>query len=160
MNLIDDTRRTLAHVISQQMGREILTGELPAGHRLVAEEVQKRYGVSRTAVREALVILTSKGLLTSKPNVGILISPSDRWHLLDRDVLAWAPADGWIAADARLLYTRLVSNAENCADYIAGDPMVKQLLDGLRRFTPDEDPETAVLVPGDAYVDPDEEVDL
>lgn len=154
MNILDENRRTLAHVISQEVGREILSGDLPAGHRMVAENIQTRYGVSRTAVREALIILTGKGLLTSKPNIGIVISTSDRWHLLDADVLAWSPIDGWLAADARLLYRRLTANVEVCADYVGGDLFVKQLLDTLRRFTPDE---AAVL---ESVADPDEEVDL
>lgn len=133
---IDDMHRTLAQVVSEQMGRAILTGELPAGTRMVADDIQKNYGVSRTAIREALAILSSKGLLTSKPNVGIHISPSDRWHLLDTDVLRWAPADGWIAASARALHATLLADPATAAGYLAGDPFAMHLVNTLARFTP------------------------
>lgn len=133
---IDDMQRTLATVISEEMGRAILTGELPAGTRMVADDIQKRYGVSRTAVREALTALATKGLLTSKPNIGIIISPSDRWHLLDADVLAWAPTEGWIAASARALHARMLADPAAAADYLAGDPLIRHLVNELARFTP------------------------
>lgn len=140
MNLAENTvRRTLAQAIADQMGREILAGELPAGRRMVAEEVEKRYAVSRTAVREALTVLASKGLLASRPNIGILINPSDKWHLLDQDVLAWAPRDGWLAAGARSLHARITADVDTCTDYIAGDPLIKQLVDMLAAFVPNED---------------------
>lgn len=135
MNL-DGMQRNLSYMISEQMGRDILTGVLPVGYRFVADDIQKRYGVSRTAVREALVTLTTKGLLTSKPNVGIRISPSDHWHLLDPDVMAWAPLDGWLAASARALYTRLLADVPTAESYVAGEPLVKQLLEQLARFAP------------------------
>jgi DNA-binding FadR family transcriptional regulator len=59
---------------------EILNGEIAASDRL---------HVSRGAYREAVRILAAKGLVESKPKVGTRISPPERWHLLDPDVLAW-----------------------------------------------------------------------
>lgn len=46
-------------------------------------------GVSRSAVREAVKILMAKGLITSRPKVGIRIEPRANWNLLDHDVLTW-----------------------------------------------------------------------
>ncbi len=59
---------------------EILNGEIAASDRL---------HVSRGAYREAVRILAAKGLVESKPKVGTRISPPERWHLLDPDVLQW-----------------------------------------------------------------------
>jgi DNA-binding FadR family transcriptional regulator len=46
-------------------------------------------------------ILAAKGLVESRPKVGTKISPPDRWHLLDPDVLSWIfefePDDGLLA---------------------------------------------------------------
>src|SRR4029078_6616611 len=47
------------------------------------------FGVSRTAVREAIKTLNGKGLLVSRPKIGSRVEPRDRWNLLDRDVLGW-----------------------------------------------------------------------
>lgn len=47
------------------------------------------FGVSRSAVREAIKILMAKGLLSSRPKVGSRVEPRERWNLLDRDVLGW-----------------------------------------------------------------------
>jgi DNA-binding FadR family transcriptional regulator len=47
------------------------------------------FGVSRSAVREAVKILMAKGLLTSRPKVGSRIEPRENWNLLDHDILEW-----------------------------------------------------------------------
>jgi DNA-binding FadR family transcriptional regulator len=59
---------------------EIMNGEIAASDRL---------HVSRGAYREAVRILAAKGLVESRPKVGTRVSPPERWHLLDPDVLAW-----------------------------------------------------------------------
>lgn len=45
--------------------------------------------VSRSAYREAILILTAKGLVQSRPKIGTRVTELDQWHLLDPDVLAW-----------------------------------------------------------------------
>jgi DNA-binding FadR family transcriptional regulator len=59
---------------------DILTGEVAASAKL---------SVSRTAYREAVRILSAKGLVESRPKVGTKISPHSQWNMLDPDVLAW-----------------------------------------------------------------------
>ncbi len=49
----------------------------------------RAYGVSRTAVREAMKMLTAKGLIISRPKIGSRVQPKESWNLLDRDVLVW-----------------------------------------------------------------------
>ena len=48
-----------------------------------------RRKVSRSAYREAVRILTAKGLVRSKPKTGTWVSRRRDWHLLDPDVLSW-----------------------------------------------------------------------
>ena len=48
-----------------------------------------RRGVSRTAYREAIRILSAKGLIHSRPRTGTRVSKVSEWHLLDPDLLAW-----------------------------------------------------------------------
>jgi DNA-binding FadR family transcriptional regulator len=47
------------------------------------------YGVSRTAVREAMKTLSAKGLLESKVKVGTRVLDESRWQMFDPDILAW-----------------------------------------------------------------------
>lgn len=46
-------------------------------------------GVSRGVVREATKVLTQKGLIQTRPRVGIQVLPRDHWNLFDPDVLLW-----------------------------------------------------------------------
>ncbi|PWV75000.1 GntR family transcriptional regulator [Nocardia neocaledoniensis] len=51
-------------MIARTVRAEILSGRLPAGERLIAEVLAKRFGVSRIPVREALARLQSEGFVT------------------------------------------------------------------------------------------------
>jgi DNA-binding FadR family transcriptional regulator len=76
--------------IARAIGERILGGEFKPGGLLPNEaEWGAVYGVSRTAVREAIKALSAKGLISSRPKVGSRVEPRSRWNLLDRDVLAW-----------------------------------------------------------------------
>lgn len=56
---------------------EILTGRLAPGARLNIEEIEKRLGVSRTPIREALKQLATMGLVDNRPHRGTYVkSPS------------------------------------------------------------------------------------
>lgn len=86
-----DTGRRHHGAIAQKLGEAILSGEFGPGHVLGAEVVaSEELGVSRTAYREAVQVLTAKGLVESRPKTGTRVLPRDRWNLLDPDVLAWA----------------------------------------------------------------------
>src|SRR6187551_965069 len=76
--------------IAQRVGIAILSGEYAPGDGLDGEiEQSQELGISRTAYREALRILTAKGLLESRPRAGTHVTPRQRWNLLDPDVLEW-----------------------------------------------------------------------
>jgi DNA-binding GntR family transcriptional regulator len=53
----------------------IYRGELTSGQRLVETDVADRYGTSRGAVREALVLLSNEGLVTRQRNRGAMVRP-------------------------------------------------------------------------------------
>ena len=71
-------------VIAQRIRRRIVTGELPIGERLPAEEeLTQEFGIARTTLREALRVLESEGLIkilrgrgggpiVTRPTVGTL----------------------------------------------------------------------------------------
>jgi len=77
--------------IAREIGKLIVSGRYRAGHVLDGEvEASEQRKVSRTAYREAMRILSAKGLVHSRPRVGTRVSPLEEWHLLDPDVLSWA----------------------------------------------------------------------
>lgn len=87
--------------IAHDLGVAILAGRHKPGDRLEGEiEYSDRLNISRTAYREALRILSSKGLVESRPKTGTRIAPRSRWNLLDPDVLGWmmeeTPPEGFV----------------------------------------------------------------
>lgn len=76
--------------IARDLGVAILAGRHKPGETFDGEiEQAEHLGVSRTAYREAVRILTAKGLLESRPKTGTRVTPRDRWNMLDPDVLGW-----------------------------------------------------------------------
>ena len=76
--------------IARRLGTAIVSGKHPPGSALGGEiEESEALGVSRTAYREAMRILTAKGLIESRPRAGTHITPRSRWNLLDPEMLAW-----------------------------------------------------------------------
>ena len=77
------------HVIVE-IGRRIISGEYAPGMALPGETALcSVLGVSRTALREALRVLASKGLVDPKRKIGTLVLPTERWNFLDADILSW-----------------------------------------------------------------------
>jgi DNA-binding FadR family transcriptional regulator len=76
--------------VAHEIGSRIVRGDFPPGTYLPNETQWADYfGVSRTAVREAIKMLMAKGLLSSRPKVGTWVTARESWNLLDRDVLSW-----------------------------------------------------------------------
>jgi DNA-binding FadR family transcriptional regulator len=85
------TGRRLHGAIAHKLGAAIVSGEYAPGDRLDGEVAfSETLNVSRSAYREAVQVLTAKGLVESKPKAGTRVLPRNRWNLLDPDVLAWA----------------------------------------------------------------------
>lgn len=76
--------------IVEQLGREIVSGDIAESGRLPVEaELCERFGVSRPVIREVTKALASKGLVVSKPRVGTIVRSRRHWNLLDPEVLDW-----------------------------------------------------------------------
>jgi DNA-binding FadR family transcriptional regulator len=81
----------LSYRVTQELGRAIVCGEFSSAEPVPTEaELCIRFGVSRTAVREAVKMLSAKGLISSKPRQGIRILPEEIWNILDPDLLRWS----------------------------------------------------------------------
>ncbi len=73
----------------------ILGGTYAPGQLLPREDdLARNLNVSRTSVREAVKVLSAKGLLEVKRRVGVRVRARDDWNLLDSQVLSWHPDVG------------------------------------------------------------------
>lgn len=52
-------------------------------------EICEQFGVSRSSTREAVKMLSAKGLIRSRPKQGIRIQAERNWNMFDPDVLKW-----------------------------------------------------------------------
>jgi DNA-binding GntR family transcriptional regulator len=73
--LVDDVRQSLEEAI--------LTGKIPPGERLRETWIAEQLTVSRTTVREALLMLERQGLVVTKPRRGTFVTRLSRQDALD-----------------------------------------------------------------------------
>lgn len=92
---ISRSTRSLHVQVARSIARKILSAEL-AQDEIIPSEMAlcEQFNVSRTALREAVKLLTSKGLLESKPKVGTRVTSSDHWNYLDPQLLEWVTGLG------------------------------------------------------------------
>ncbi|MDZ7869243.1 MAG: GntR family transcriptional regulator [Rheinheimera sp.] len=82
--------QNLTHQLTHDLGLAIVQGVYPVGSGMPSEaELCIRHNVSRSATREAVKMLSAKGLLTSRPKQGIRVLPESNWNMFDTDVLRW-----------------------------------------------------------------------
>lgn len=81
---------SLTYRIVEDLGIAIVTGQyLERSPFFVEDDLCKYYCVGKAILREAVKILTDKGLLDAKPRHGTWVQPEMNWNLLDPDVLRW-----------------------------------------------------------------------
>jgi DNA-binding FadR family transcriptional regulator len=87
---------SLHHRAIENLGTRIVSGNLPAGHVMLAEQLEVELKVSRSVIREAVRVLQSLGLVETTKRVGIRVLPPSRWNPFDPQVIRWR-----LASDAR-----------------------------------------------------------
>ncbi len=94
--------RRLRGAVAHYLGTAIVSGQIAPGETLSGEIANSEaLEVSRSAYREAVQVLTAKGLVESRPKAGTRVLPRSRWNILDPTVLAWA-----FAAEPDLTFVR------------------------------------------------------
>lgn len=78
--------------ILDALGHRIAAGILPVGAVLTLAGIERDFGVSRTAAREAVRVLESLGMLRSRRRIGITVQPRDAWHALGAEPIRWTLA--------------------------------------------------------------------
>ncbi len=72
------------------LGRRISAGQYQEGETLpIEQQLADSLGVGRNALREAVKVLSGKGLISTAPRSGTKIRPQTEWNMLDPDVLSW-----------------------------------------------------------------------
>ena len=77
-----------------RLGRRIVNDVYRPGEVMPTEpELAQSLGVSRTTVRDAIKVLSGKGMVRTARRYGTRVRPVEDWHLLDADVAAWHDPD-------------------------------------------------------------------
>ncbi|WP_380879334.1 GntR family transcriptional regulator [Sphingomonas sp. DBB INV C78] len=85
----EDLGRNLTYGLQEILGRAIVVGDFAARAFPSEADILKEHGISRSVAREAMKMLTAKGLLGSRPKQGTFVRPEESWNLFDTDVLRW-----------------------------------------------------------------------
>jgi GntR family transcriptional repressor for pyruvate dehydrogenase complex len=142
MYKVVQTSRLYEQII-QQIEESILKGALKPGDQLPAErELAHQFGVSRTAVREAVKALREKGLVEAHPGRGTFITNGTSHSI--RQTLDWMLRAGQPGGTAHLAEVREILEPEIAA--LAASRANQETLASMRE---------AVTVMDDAKRDPD-----
>jgi len=127
--------------LARKIGTRILMGKLKPGENLGGEiERSEALEVSRTAYREAMRILTAKGLVESRPKAGTHVTPRARWNMLDPEILAWmfsGEPDERFVQDLFELRGVIEPAAASLAAQRRSDAQLAQMragIEGMRKF--------------------------
>ncbi|MGH7103508.1 MAG: FadR/GntR family transcriptional regulator [Acetobacteraceae bacterium] len=111
--------RNLHEQILDELGFRIVRGDYAESGTLPREtDLAAALGISRNALREAVKVLASKGLVEARPKTGTRARPCEDWDILDPRVLEWQMRAGLHLKQAlELVEFRLV--VEPKAAYLA-----------------------------------------
>ncbi|MGN6375029.1 MAG: FadR/GntR family transcriptional regulator [Sphingomonas sp.] len=88
-NVRSSLGRNLTYGLLDRLGKAIVTGAYQDTPFPTEAELSKQHAVSRSVTREAVKMLTAKGLLSARPRQGTIVQPVSSWNLFDADVLRW-----------------------------------------------------------------------
>lgn len=85
----DELSPGLHESVLDALGRGIVTGETPVGSVVRIDQLDDRFGVSRSVVREAVRVLSSMGLVETRRRLGVRVLPASQWNVFDPRVIRW-----------------------------------------------------------------------
>lgn len=71
------------------LGQRIVRGEFAPGELLDLQRLELEMRFGRTALREAVKVLASKGLIDALQGTGTFVTARSEWNLLDPDLMRW-----------------------------------------------------------------------
>ncbi|OEO31732.1 hypothetical protein VW23_014910 [Devosia insulae DS-56] len=91
LNTVKHEPDDLNRLVAREIFQAIASGHFPEGSILPNEhQLSADLGVSRTALREAIKGLASKGLVETRRKRGTLVLERSRWDMLNPEVIAWS----------------------------------------------------------------------
>jgi DNA-binding FadR family transcriptional regulator len=127
----DPAGRNLTFGLLDSLGRTIVTGGYD-GRRFPTEaELASEHNVSRSVTREAVKMLTAKGLLTARPRKGTTVQPATSWNLFDPDVLRWL-LERKFSLDLLRQFSELRAAIEPAAAALAALAADEQAIEAIR----------------------------
>src|SRR5579864_9777932 len=110
--------RNASAAATELIREAIIDGRLPPGQRLKEEELAQELGISRTPVREALLILQAEGLVTAVPNRGAVVRTYTESDLVDMYELR-ALLESFAAHQAakRITEAQLAALSDSCEHF-------------------------------------------
>lgn len=129
--------------VVELLGRRIVNDTYPQGHLLpMEEELAAMLGVSRATLRDAVKVLSGKGLVQTARRYGTRVRPIEEWSLLDVDVASWHAPDhpriGQMFAETTELRCIIEPAAAAIAARKATPAQIDVLLAAANAMHPDE----------------------
>lgn len=87
--MVESSPSGLHGSVLDRLGMLITSGALPAGETLRIEELEARFAVSRSVVREAIRVLESMGMVRSRRRVGVTVADRSGWNVFDPQIIGW-----------------------------------------------------------------------
>ena len=75
--------------VLDKLGQEIVSGTVPVDSVVRIDQLDERFGVSRSVVREAVRVLSSMGLVETRRRLGVRVRPRSEWNVFDPRVIRW-----------------------------------------------------------------------
>jgi GntR family transcriptional regulator, galactonate operon transcriptional repressor len=126
----------------ETLGRWIVNDRFPPDVVIPTEsQLVEALGVSRATVRDAIKVLSGKGLVRTARRYGTRVTPVEEWNLLDGDVVAWHRSDHprmrRIFAETTEVRTILEPAAAALAAHRATETQRTMILDSARTMYPE-----------------------
>jgi DNA-binding FadR family transcriptional regulator len=119
------------------LAQRILGGTIGEGATLDMVALQSELDVSLTVLREAIRVLSAKGMVDARPKRGTFVRPRVDWNFLDSDVLRWqfaGPSEHHLFDDLHELRSIVEPGAARLAADRAGDDDLAALESALEQM--------------------------
>jgi DNA-binding FadR family transcriptional regulator len=105
------------------VGHRLVSDALPAGAVLTLDGIAREYAVSRPVAREAIRVLESMGMVSSRRRVGVTVLPRASWNVFDPRLIRWRldGGSGGDRADQLLSLSELRRGFEPVAAALAAE---------------------------------------
>jgi len=112
--VVGQRQRSRHHSVLETLGQEIVSGTLAPGAVLRVDAAEARFAVSRSVVREAVRVLESMHLVSSRQRVGITVLGPEHWNPYAPLVIRWR-----LAGPDRLLLLQSLSELRSGIEPVA-----------------------------------------